>query len=301
MQDTVTLDQDLQRFRVVPWIAVRGDETLRLEYDLDENSVVLDVGGYHGDWTEPIFRRYGCVIHVFEPVREYAEGIKKRFADSSKIHVHAFGLSSESGLITVGLQENGTSAHKQTGDAPTEVVQMVRAGDFIMQERIGRIDLMKINIEGDEYGLLEHLIGDGLIQKVANIQVQFHDFAENARVRMEKIRASLKLTHYLTYEYEFVWENWRRKREPKDFQDAKRVLEEIYAHLESNSDQLRSARSDGVVLRRENEGLRGRLANCRAELERRQKEAVFLRHSMSYRLGHLLLSPIRFAMKSFLK
>ena len=35
-------------FDVDRWFADRGDQTLRLDYDLNENSVVLDLGGYHG-------------------------------------------------------------------------------------------------------------------------------------------------------------------------------------------------------------------------------------------------------------
>lgn len=36
------------------WIALNGDNTLRLDYPLDEQSVVIDLGAYHGDWTKKI-------------------------------------------------------------------------------------------------------------------------------------------------------------------------------------------------------------------------------------------------------
>ena len=39
-------------FDVDRWFADRGDQTLRLDYDLNENSVVLDLGGYHGSCSE---------------------------------------------------------------------------------------------------------------------------------------------------------------------------------------------------------------------------------------------------------
>jgi len=70
---------------------------------------------------------------------------------------------------------------------------------------------MKINIEGAEYALLDHLICTSSIFKIKNIQIQFHDFVPSAEKKMNRIKNSLKDTHYMTYEYPFVWENWKRK------------------------------------------------------------------------------------------
>lgn len=70
---------------------------------------------------------------------------------------------------------------------------------------------MKINIEGGEYELIEHFIESEFVKEIRDIQVQFHDFIPDAGVRMKKIQEELKNTHFLTYQYEFVWENWRRK------------------------------------------------------------------------------------------
>jgi hypothetical protein len=47
-----------------------------------------------------------------------------------------------------------------------------------------------------------------------DIQVQFHDFVPDAEHRMRRIQQALEATHDLTFEYPFVWENWRRKSTP---------------------------------------------------------------------------------------
>ena len=71
---------------------------------------------------------------------------------------------------------------------------------------------MKINIEGGEYDLLEALLSGDAIKLIKNIQVQFHDFLINdAKEKMTKLQEKLALTHDLTYQYEFVWENWKVK------------------------------------------------------------------------------------------
>ena len=68
------------------------------------------------------------------------------------------------------------------------------------------IDLIKVNIEGGEYELLDRMIEAGLMSKVDAFQIQFHDFISGAKQRMEKIREILELTHTPIYHYYFVWD-----------------------------------------------------------------------------------------------
>lgn len=81
----------------------------------------------------------------------------------------------------------------------------------LLAENIDFIDLMKINIEGAEYDLLEHILNRDLAGRINNIQVQFHNFIENCGERMFAIQKKLGETHQLTYQYLYVWENWEKK------------------------------------------------------------------------------------------
>ena len=83
--------------------------------------------------------------------------------------------------------------------------------DWINKREINKIALIKINIEGGEYKLLDRLIETNLIEKIENIQVQFHDIEPDSSLKMEKIQEKLRKTHEPTYQYKFVWENWRKK------------------------------------------------------------------------------------------
>ena len=203
------LYQSPQEKRVLPWIKDKGDKTFRLNYDLDENSLVFDLGGYEGQWASDIFSRYCCTIHVFEPVSEFADKIKARFAGNKRILVHQFGLSNENRAVLLSVNKTSSSLYKQRGEL--KEVRLVKAVDFIQENHIQKIDLMKINIEGAEYDFLEHLLDAGLISNINNIQVQFHDFVSNAEQRMIMIQKIMAKTHSLTYQYPFVWENWRVK------------------------------------------------------------------------------------------
>jgi hypothetical protein len=89
-------------------------------------------------------------------------------------------------------------------------IKLVDMREFLSSAKILDIDLIKINIEGGEYDLLEYMIREGLAQQCSDIQVQFHRFVPRADERRRAIRTALGQTHHLTYDYPFVWENWRK-------------------------------------------------------------------------------------------
>ncbi|HEX2927775.1 MAG TPA: FkbM family methyltransferase, partial [Ruminiclostridium sp.] len=158
------------------WFQDKGDATLRLNYDLTKDSVVFDLGGYKGQWAGDIFGRYGCGIYIFEPVELFYKEIVNRFKDTPKIQVFQYGLSDENKICKIGLDQDGSSIYKSSQN--TEEISLVKATDFISQQRIERIDVLKVNIEGGEYDLLDHLIQSGSINLVANLQIQFHNCPE---------------------------------------------------------------------------------------------------------------------------
>jgi FkbM family methyltransferase len=198
-----------QEQRLESWHRARGDATLRLDYDLHAESVVFDLGGYMGQWTSDIFARYCCSIHVFEPVPRYADGIRARFRRNPRVQVHCFGLSAIT--QTVGLTVCGDASSTFLEGQERQDIRLVSAREFLASSGIRHVDLAKINIEGGEYDLLEHLLRERLIDCFDNLQIQFHDFVPAARKRMERIQSELAATHELTYQYPFVWENWRRR------------------------------------------------------------------------------------------
>lgn len=192
--------------REQPWYQINGDETLRIDYDLNPSSIVLDIGGYKGDWASPISNMYGSTIHIFEPIKGFAEKIKHRFKNNTKVILHEVGLGARDEMVTIYVAEGGTSMIKSTEQMVK--VEICDVHNFIKDLQADKIDLVKINIEGAEYELLNRIIDTGDIQKIENIQVQFHDFVPDAKNRMQNIQARLRETHHLTYQYEFVWENW---------------------------------------------------------------------------------------------
>jgi FkbM family methyltransferase len=190
------------------WRADQGDIILRQEYSLTPSSVVLDLGGFKGQWASDIFSRYQSVIHIFEPVPDFSRFIINRFQNNPKVFVHNFGLGGKTRQEQININSDGSSIVRYSNNKLTIDIYDIKA--WLNSSQIKNIDLLKINIEGGEYELLERMIEQDMLADVINFQIQFHNFFPEARFRMESIRRALLKTHKQTYCYDFVWENWRR-------------------------------------------------------------------------------------------
>lgn len=191
------------------WVELSGDKTLRLNYDLSSESIVFDLGGYKGDFAQNIYDKYGCTVYVFEPVASFYNHIVDRFYGNDKIKVFNFGLSDSDCTTKINLEADGSSVFTDSDKKETIVLKDISS--FLNEESILKIDLMKINIEGGEFQVLPALIENGYINKIVDLQVQFHTFVDNAKKHRDVIRRELSKTHRLTYDYWFIWENWTLK------------------------------------------------------------------------------------------
>lgn len=191
------------------WFADKGDSIHRLNYNLNQDSVYVDVGAYIGDFAKKIHDKFGCKIYCFEPVNKYFQQISKTFDGISNAEYYNIGLGNQNQNMDINIEGDASSLHKSGNQTETIIIRNIV--DVFRKLSISNIDLIKINIEGAEYDLLDHSIQTGLTNNIKNIQVQFHDFFPDSTERRNLIRQKLKETHKLTYDYEFVWENWELK------------------------------------------------------------------------------------------
>lgn len=188
------------------WNDVRGDDTHRLNYpDLNENSLVWDLGAYHGDWAAKISDKYNCKIMCFEPVPAYAKMCEERFKYNPKVVVLPFGLGAINETVLMDADGDG-STYKETG-TPVEIKSITE----IIERGKNNIDLIKINIESAEFDLMDSLIEKDMLGVVNHYQIQFHPFIDDYKERHDVIVKALKETHNVSYSYPFIWEGWKRK------------------------------------------------------------------------------------------
>lgn len=163
------------------WVE-KGLEKRRYEYDLKPEDYVIDIGSYKREWADEIEKRYGCKPECFEALDNRAAWI-------------------EDGVVMMGGAYYYTSVY---GDGKQQF-KCVDIAPYLNRE----VALMKINIEGGEYLLLNYIMKKGLHLNIKNIQVQFHMVEGVEWERWYKdISTELSKTHKLTWRYPFVWENW---------------------------------------------------------------------------------------------
>jgi FkbM family methyltransferase len=190
------------------------DEDLRYNYSLNQDSIVFDLGGYHGLFSKQIYNRYKCNIHTFEPIDYLYNICHQELKDLDKVKLYRKVLGDKNDTVNFYVAGDASSIYMAWGQVKNEnsYAEMVPIDSYMADENIHEVDLLKMNIEGAEYYLLEYMIDKGILTKFKNIQIQFHENSvDNWRERYNKITDALSLTHFLTYKFEFKFENWQIK------------------------------------------------------------------------------------------
>jgi FkbM family methyltransferase len=190
------------------FICDHADERLRDFSHLKEDGVAIDGGGYMGDWTASVIEKCNLQVIVYEPVPEFFHRSVDRFSSNPNVEVRPIGLGAKNGARQFAIAGNASGMF-EASDAPVNLPVADVHEEF---SRFERIDLLKLNIEGGEYEVLERLLDTRAISKVVRLQVQFHLNVPQAAKRYGRIRRRLKLTHKLMWRYPFVWEEWQLRQ-----------------------------------------------------------------------------------------
>jgi len=196
------------------WCGAINDNNLLLhEADIDSNSIVIDAGAYTGEWAQEILDRYSPTIHAFEPDPRNYGALKKKAHANSRLIPYDFGLGDKSESVRMTQEYLGSSIFSDGNDkkgAPSTVVQIRDIADIWKSLALDQVDLMKINIEGAEFPLLDKMIKTDLLKQVDCFLIQFHEWHPDAYRKRRQIREELSKTHRLEWDYHFVWEKWVR-------------------------------------------------------------------------------------------
>ena len=205
--------KDKFHIEVDRFLKIDGDNTIRLEYpDLNTESIVFDVGGFRGDFAEKIYQKFQCYVYIFEPHPLFYRELVDKFSEYEKVKVFNFGLSSCEGNFAISDSVDGSSFDNPNIKSKNVITCSVKNIVAVIRElSITQIDLMKINIEGGEYELLNALASANLLKTCVNYQIQFHNFIKESKSKRDHLHLELAKTHKLDWNYEFVWENWSQR------------------------------------------------------------------------------------------
>lgn len=168
-------------------------EHLRYDYQVAPNDLIIDVGAFEGEWATRIYRDSHCRCIVVEP------GVEIGAFPHGQIINKAAGM--HNGTLNMGGDRFARSVFYE-GGLQVECFDI----NSILNEPVA---ILKLNIEGSEYEILDHIIGHGKHKNIRNIQVQFHQI-EGVPYEMwyEELAKKLSETHKLTWRYPYCWENW---------------------------------------------------------------------------------------------
>ncbi len=142
-----------------------GDQLTLLELLLKEDSIFVDAGANHGEFSIAAARiaRLGKVI-AFEPVAQYQQRLLANIAlnNFKQVQVMPLALGDVDGELPIYDQEaiysDGTRHEglptlfaSVSRDTAREVVAVRRLDDVLMEIKIARVDIMKFDIEGAEW------------------------------------------------------------------------------------------------------------------------------------------------------
>lgn len=174
------------------------------DYLLTPESVVLDCGGYEGNFSKQIYEKFKCKVIVFEPVSEFFGKIASPNPD--KVFVHNVGIGDSTRIENFLINGDMSGLYSHKGNPTTVKIMSIR----LVSDMVGTVDLLKLNIEGMEYEVLNEIIGGGIAKRFKNIQIQFHHLPYS-EARIETIRKGLSWTHRQTFCEDYVWEGWTLK------------------------------------------------------------------------------------------
>jgi FkbM family methyltransferase len=168
--------------------------------------------GFDLSFDRAVIDAFDLEVHAFDPTPLSQEWVQRQPAHP-KLTVHPWGIAPTDGVVSFVLpRHHGVSftplkygSHKAVAECEVRTLQTIR-------RRLGHTDrpitLLKLDIEGGEYGVLPHIAADPLLSQVL---VEFHHRLRPARIRdtMEAVRlmanAGWRLAHRSRRGLEYVF------------------------------------------------------------------------------------------------
>ena len=144
---------------------------------LNKNSIVYSFGiGEDISFDRDVINKFGCDVYGFDPTPRVQEWINKQTLPS-EFKFYPIGLSNQDGslIFYTPINPNHIShtAVKLDNKLQSEIsVPCNKLSTIMKMNNHTHIDLLKIDIEGFEYGVIENIIAENI--KINQFVVEFH-------------------------------------------------------------------------------------------------------------------------------
>ncbi|OQY71301.1 MAG: hypothetical protein B6D44_13245 [Ignavibacteriales bacterium UTCHB2] len=177
-----------------------------------EGMIVFDVGANIGEYSEYISNLSDNLdFHCFEPSRNTFAKLQERFSQyhtKNNFHLNNFGLSNiEESLELYIYNETGGSNsiyfNEQFAEnknfVKKEIIQVRKLDDYIDENKIKSIDLLKIDVEGHEYKVINGCIESLKKGIIKTIQFEYNNYWLKSGAKLLEMLKFLESYNYKFY------------------------------------------------------------------------------------------------------
>jgi FkbM family methyltransferase len=144
---------------------------------IQQDSIVYSLGvGEDISWDLALIQRYGVTVHAFDPTPRVKEWLASRTLPG-QFHFHEVGIADVDGETAFYLPPRSdfvshSVIHARQYSQESIRVPMTRLSTAMQRLGHSRIDILKMDIEGAEYAVLEDIVREKI--PVGQILVEFH-------------------------------------------------------------------------------------------------------------------------------
>jgi FkbM family methyltransferase len=168
---------------------------------LNENSIIYSFGiGEDISFDKTIIENHDCQVFGFDPTPKAINWVNRQNLPA-KFNFFEFGISNESGFVDFYLPKNpeyvSGSYIIQNNISVKEkiIVKMKSFKDIINELGHKHIDVLKMDIEGAEYEVIENMLNAKI--SIDQILIEFHErLFENGKFQTQKVIKKLNSYGY---------------------------------------------------------------------------------------------------------
>jgi FkbM family methyltransferase len=179
---------------------------------LPPDPVVVDIGGFIGDFSLYAVKRLNArKVVVCEPSPRNWSLLLKNIANNGyegRIEPENKAVTADGGSVKMNIDASDenqcmVSAYDTTGQ-PLSVVSGISLSQLLKNHGIDNVDLLKMDIEGGEYAILESTPSE-ILSRIRNIVFEYHDI-EGGWAKLESVKQRLQREGYELYDSRgLVW------------------------------------------------------------------------------------------------
>lgn len=155
--------------------------------------IIIDIGACVGEFTDFCLENYDVTtIYLFEPLQANYDSLVKKYSGNTKVIIYHTAISDVDGqakFFKKGYkQKSGEILYDFAGNVGSslrvdktnvsknvfETVPVMKLSTFLRENKIHWIDILKIDVEGSEYDIIQDILDSDLAKIIDKIYYEDH-------------------------------------------------------------------------------------------------------------------------------